>query len=241
MEAVNNGYLRDVHLRKVGLAFLLCLFTAQAFSQFNYLDLNNRKRKIYFGISLGVNFSDFKTIPSERTIQNDSVFTFNSTRGPGFNLGIIGNWQFHEYLDLRLIPSLTFSDKNLNYNIVGNREIKKTTSSIYIDFPLMIRYKSKPIKDFRVFVLLGAKYSFDLASNQTARKAEDQVRVGRHDISLEYGIGFQIYFPFFILSPELKVSHGMRSIHVPTDNLVYSRVIDRLLSRAFTISFNLEG
>ena len=238
MDTINLRNLRNVHLRKITLAILIWGCHSMAFSQLNFLDLGSKK--LYFGISLGVNTSDFKIRPAPKQEANDSILTFQAKRGPGFNLGIIGNYQFKPNWDLRLIPTLVFADKTIEYQTVDQALVKKTISSIFLDFPLSLRFKSAPIKDFRVFVLAGVKYSFDLASNQTARKAEDQVRVRRHDFEIEYGIGFQFYFPFFILSPEVKVSHGILDIHEPS-NLIFSRVLDSLFSRAFTISINLEG
>ncbi|MDW8272691.1 MAG: hypothetical protein RMJ53_00490 [Chitinophagales bacterium] len=43
------------------------------------------------------------------------------------------------------------------------------------------------------------------------------------------------------MSPEFKFTHGILNIHAPTEGLIYSRVLDRLFSRALTITLNLEG
>jgi hypothetical protein len=220
------------------LFFVFVAIAAQA--QFNVHELG--KKAIYFGISIGGNVQDFTAIHKPFSAQNDSIRSYRAKIGPGFTLGIIGNYQFHRYFDLRFIPALTFSDKNLEYVLKSkNTVVKKTVSSIYLDFPVLIRYKSEPIKDFRIYVLAGMRYSFDLASNQKTRKADDLIKLGRHDVAVEYGVGFMVYFPYFILSPEFKMSHGILNIHKPTDGLIYSRVIDKLFSRAFTLTINLEG
>jgi hypothetical protein len=142
---------------------------------------------------------------------------------------------------LRFIPTLSFSDKTIEYEDLNNSIVKKTVSSIYLDFPLQLRFKSDPIKDFRVYVIGGIRYDFDLASNVKARKADDLIKVNRHDAAAEYGVGFMIYFPYFILSPEFKVSHGFVNLNVPNSSLIYSRTIERMYSRTFTITLNLEG
>lgn len=217
--------------------FVLMALATQA--QFNVHELG--RKQIYFGIAMGVNMGDFKIIHTERQAQNDSVRYFRPRFGPGFNLGIISNYQFHRYFDLRFIPTLSFSDKGIEYEGVKNTVVRKTLSSIYLDFPLQLRFKSDPIKDFRIYVIAGLRYDFDLASNVKARKADDIIRLNRHDAAAEYGIGFMIYFPYFIMSPEFKVSHGFINIHAPTPGLIYSRVIERMYSRTFTITLNLEG
>ncbi len=208
-------------------------------AQFNVHELG--RKDIYFGIAMGVNVGDFKIIHSKKEPINDSIRYFKPTFGPGFNLGIICNYQFHRYFDLRFIPTLSFSDKGIIYEDLNHNMIKKTISSIYLDFPLQLRFKSDPIKDFRIYVIAGLRYDFDLASNVKARKADDIIKLGKNDAAAEYGLGFMIYFPYFILSPEIKVSHGFLNIHSSTPGLIYSRTIERMYSRTFTLTLNLEG
>lgn len=219
------------------LSILFTLLNAQA--QFNEFELS--KKDVYFGIALGINVADFKPIHAPVQAINDSIRYFKPKIGPGFNLGIICNYQFHKYFDLRFIPTLSFSDKNLEYEDLDHRIIKKSISSIYLDFPLLLRFKSQPIKDFRIYVIGGARYDYDLASNVKARRADDLIKLNRHDFAAEYGVGVMIYFPYFILSPEFKMSHGFVNIHSNSPGLIYSRTIERMYSRTFTFTLNLEG
>jgi hypothetical protein len=165
----------------------------------------------------------------------------SSKFGPGFDLGIIGNLQFHKYWDLRLVPTLSFSDKSLEFTNQDDEVVRKTVSSIYLSMPLYLRYKSKPIKDFRFFVLGGMRYNYDLNSNSNERNTESQILVNKHDLGVEMGFGFQIFFPSFVLSPELKVYHSVSNIKRPNEGLIYSRAIDKMFSRIFTLTINLEG
>lgn len=216
------------------------LLSLYAKAQFNVHELG--KKQVYFGIAVGVNAADFTIIRKPKSLDNDTIKALRPVLGPGFNLGIICNYQFHRYFDLRFIPTLSFSDKSIEYTQKGRPPVvKKTIQSIYLDFPVLLRYKSDPIKDFRFYVIAGFRYDFDLASNQKARRATDIVKLRRHDVCVEAGIGFMYYFPYFILSPEFKFTHGVLNIHEPTDGLIYSRVLDKLFSRAFTLTINLEG
>lgn len=221
--------------------FILVFFilSMSARGQYNVHELG--KKQIYFGIALGGNVADFTLIHAKLAPENDSIRYFRPGIGPGFNLGIIGNYQFHKYFDLRFIPTLSFSDKAIIYEDLNANKIRKNISSIYLDFPVMLRFKSKPIKDFRIYAIAGVRYDFDLASNVKARKADDLVKLNRHDAGAELGIGMMIYFPYFILSPEFKVSHGFVNILSQTPGLIYSRTIQRMYSRTFTLTLNLEG
>ncbi len=217
---------------------LLLLVVQEANAQRNHMQYLNRK--LYFGISLGFNTQNFRVVHDESFIYNDSIQTILSSRGPGFNLGIISNVAMGPYFDLRFVPSLVFADKKLKYNINGI-ETDRTIESIILDFPLTVRFKSQPIRDFKIYVLTGMKYSLDLASNAKARRADDQVKIFRNDLSVEYGLGIQVFFPLFIFSPELKFSHGIMDLHARNPNLIYSSTIDKLFSRTITLSLHFEG
>lgn len=239
METAHFRHLRHVYLRKIGLLALLLWLSQQAGAQVNYMELSGKK--IYFGISLGINGADYKLIPAPNVVRHDSMYDFKTKVGPGFNLGIIGNLQVHKYFDIRFIPSLAFSERSIEYRMTDGTTQKKNVSAIYVDLPLEFRYKSKPIKDFRMFVMAGVRYQYDLNSNSKARKSQDLVKMKPHDFQIEYGFGFQYYFPYFILSPEFKMSHGVLDLNVKNDGLIYQRVLERMLSRAFTVTINFEG
>jgi len=226
-------------MRKIAVVVSILFLTWQAQAQFNYNEMS--KKTIYFGIAMGLNVADFKIINAPLTPANDSIKYIRTKVGPGFNLGIIGNYQFHKYFDLRFIPTLSFSDKNIVYTGVNNTQITKDISSIYLDFPLQLRFKSDPIKDFRIYGIAGMRYDYDLASNVKARKADDIIKLQKNDVAAELGIGFMIYFPYFILSPEIKVSRGVVNILSQTPGLIYSRTMQAIYSRTFTFTLNLEG
>ncbi len=240
MASVNPWHLCFLYMRKI--VFILFLLPVLAKAQFNIHELG--RKQIYFGITLGANVSDYKIIKKPYVPENDSIKSFSSKIGPGFNLGIISNWQFHRNFDLRFIPTLSFAERKIEYAVRQKRQsvvmIPQSVSSIYLDFPLLLRFKSEPIKDFRLYALAGIRFDVDLASNSSVRD-KLLLKVKKYDIAAEYGVGIMIYFPYFIMSPEFKMSHGIIDINSPTNNYMYSRVIDKLYSRTFTFSLHLEG
>lgn len=232
----------NVRMRKIILFILLIVGAVQANAQMNYISKGNKL--IYFGISMGVNMGDFTIVrkPKLDALNTDSIKLISTKFGPGFDLGIITNLQFHKYMDLRFVPSLTFSDKQISFTDVNGVKLPaKKVNSIYVSFPLTFRYKSKPIKDFRFFVLGGLRYNFDLNALSKGRNSATEILVNQHDFGGEMGFGFQIFFPTFVFSPEIKVFHSFMDIKRPNEGLIYSRAIDKLFSRIFSFTINLEG
>ena len=225
------------------LAAFALLGADRAHAQFNAeaFDLKYTKKPYHFGIALGYNTTAFRVQPSESFLASDSIYAVTPNTGPGFNLGIVSNLRLGNHFDLRFIPSLVFAEKRLDYDLLNEGFQTKTIESIYLSFPLSVKFKSDPYKDFRMYVLGGANYTYDLASNADARNAEDQVKVFRHDVMAEFGVGMEFYFPYFILSPEVKVSHGLRNVHARDANLNFSDVLGSLFTRGITFTVHFEG
>jgi hypothetical protein len=161
--------------------------------------------------------------------------------GQGFNLGIVTNLKIGQYFDFRFLPTLSFADRTLQYTTASNSVIDKRIEAVFFEMPFHVRYKSEPYKDLRVFVVGGVKYSFDVASQSRARQDSNLIKISPTDFAVEIGAGVQFFFPYFIFSPELKFSQGMSNGLIHNPNLEYSTVLDKVLSRTFTLSFHFEG
>lgn len=247
MDTLNTGRMHHLHGRKAFLIFLFSCTLMTAFGQYtgrgnyNFLDFN--RKPYYFGITLGLNTSRFTPFRSEDFIFSDSIRVVESLQGPGFNLGIIANLKIGQYFDFRFLPTLSFAERTLAYskNSRIQQEDQRTVGSVFVEMPFHFRYKSAPYRDKRLFLIAGVKYGFDVASESRARQAETLVKISPHDFSLEYGAGIQFFFPYFIFSPEFKVSHGIGNTLIFNPNLEESTVLEKVLSRTFTLSLHFEG
>lgn len=208
---------------------------------YNYLDF--QAKPYYFGITLGYNSSDFRIFHSKNFILNDSFSRAESVTGPGFNLGIVTNLKIGEYFDIRFLPTLSFGERNIRYTLPGEnaRSLVRRVESVFVELPFHARYKSAVYHDFRLFVIGGFKYSFDVASDSRTRQAAGIVKIAPTDFALEIGTGIQFFFPYFIFSPEIKVSQGLNNVLIFNSALEQSSIIEKVLSRTFTLSFHFEG
>jgi hypothetical protein len=246
MHTTDSRNLLHLHWRKITLLLLsvFCLQLAgQAQNGSNYNFFDFQQKPYYFGITLGYNSSSFKPFNSSNFLSNDSIRVIESAAGPGFNLGIVTNLKMGDNFDFRFLPTLSFAERTINYTRRGRSAnfTQRRVESVLVEMPFHIRYKSAPYKDMRFFVIGGVKYSFDVASESELRQAETLVKIAPNEFSLEYGAGVQFFFPFFIFSPELKVSHGIGNTLIYNDKVEESTVLEKLLSRTFTISLHFEG
>lgn len=232
----------NVQWRKI-IGIALLLFPALAQGQMNVQEYENRfsLKPYHFGIALAYNTSDFRVTFSDQFISHDSVMLVTSSTGPGFNLGIITNLRLGKYFDLRFIPSLSFAEKNLDYTYRNETNSTQTLESLYLLMPFDFKFKSAAYKDMKVYVLGGVQYTYDFASNAEARNADGLVKIKASDVAVNCGFGFEFYFPYFIFSPEIKLSNGIINVHSLDPVLQESLVMDKLLSRTLLFSINIEG
>lgn len=203
---------------------------------------NYEKRSYYFGITLAYNNTFFKLQHTPQFLQDDSILVAAPLNSSGFNLGLLGNLSLNNRFDLRLNPNLVFAEKDLRYVFKSDSVNQdKKVESILLSIPLQVKFKSDRIGNFRMYLLAGVKYDYDLAANVHSRKEDDLIQLSPTDLGYEAGFGFEFYLPYFIFSPEIKISNGSRDIHLRRPGNAYSDVIGKLLSRMVVISIHLEG
>jgi hypothetical protein len=234
-------YLMTVTLAMVVLLPLTTYSQRQKVQNLPWYD----SKKYHFGFTLGFTDMDFWVTPASNLLELDSLFVVEPENQYGFNIGIVSSMRLAEYLDLRFVPTLTFGDRILEYTLRYQDTTlyvnKKQIESTLIDLPLTLKYKSKRINNFRAYVLGGARYSIDLAS-QAEKKATSQqviVKIKRNDIAGELGVGFDFYLNYFKFGTELKVAWGLRDLLQREDN-IYTKGIDKLNSKIVWITFTFE-
>ena len=228
-------------------SFLLLLFSLDSLFAQKQKILNLPKydrQRFHFGFILGINKTDFVIDRVASFSLIDSLYTVESKGTSGFNLQIVTNMRMGEHFDLRFLPGLAFASRNLVYTFEKGRPLSnvvtKKVESTFVELPLDVKFKSARLNNFRAYVLGGVKYSIDMVS-QAKVKAKDKefVKLQRNDYGYEIGVGCDFSLPMFTFSPEIKMYHGLRNLLVK-DDLVYSKSLDGLFSKMFTLSLTFE-
>ncbi|MBO7444964.1 MAG: PorT family protein [Bacteroidales bacterium] len=235
------------------LALLLAICSTSLFGQSNRWSfgvpnlLKYDKKTFHFGFLIGYNQFDFTIASKPNLAEYDSLMVVNTSPLSGFNLGIVTNLRLGKYFDLRFIPGLAFGDRIVNYSILyqsGNQLVtKKNAESVYLDLPLMIKFKSsRMMNNIRTYVIAGAQYSLDLisaAKKQSSNPQEIILKLYPNDFQGFAGIGFDFYCTYFKFSTELKMSFGFVNLLKEEDNM-YATSVTSLKSKILQISFTFE-
>jgi len=249
-------------IKKLSFVFLHLLFSFAAFAQGNWgggVD----DETLHFGftfqyigseykIQKAVNWKEPVFDPENIGGTVDEMTSISSVVNPGFGLGFVSDLYLTKHLNLRFTPTLTFSDRMIDYVFKNgsygeNSEDLKTrriVSSTMVDFPLLLKLKSDRRNNFRTYLIGGLKYGIDIASKKKFDDGDKDyfykfLKNQKKIVSYEIGIGFDLYFEFFKLSPEIKLSNSFKSV-LKRDNEPYSASIDKLFLRNFVFSLYFE-
>ena len=217
-------------------------FLLVIFSVFILIDGSNAQgnlpyvddKPLHFGYALGLNFMDFAVVPAD--INKDVSVT---AVAPGFSVGAISDLRLNRYFNLRFTPTLMLSQRTLNYKNYDPAQIL----SVPLYLPMYIKYSSERKDNYRPYVLAGGGLWMDWGRNK-----ERAVLLNPFDALVEAGVGCDLYFPFFKLSPVLKFAVGVSNVITPTamrDTAPASGpgptdAISKLTTRMFTLAFNIE-
>lgn len=228
---------------KIIMLVVSVAFAANATAQ--YSDLNRASHDdlpYYFGLTVAYSNSYLSATKNKRFVQYDSILSVQPGASGGIALGLLGTVKLNYCWEFRFNPQLIIGgekyfdyEENYPYKLT-----KKTLPSTIVSFPFHFKLNSDRLNNFRTYVFTGAKFDIDLASNSSARNAEDLVKLKKNDFAIDAGIGFNFFLKFVTLSPEIKFSYGLNNIHSRDAALKYSNVLDKIYSRMITFSIHLE-
>lgn len=228
------------------------------FSQLRYTpnQEDHDDKPIRFGINFGYNQSHFNFSHSKEFLTQlsspedlDSVLDIESTNSVGLNLAWLVNFNLSPHFNIRTFPiDLTFSERIFEYTLTTNRAegestpiIDKRIQSIVLSLPVDLEFCSDRIDNFKVYTIAGMRADYDLTSNSSGDiNSGATVSLKKFDCSLEGGVGFHLYFPYFVLTPELKLDWGLTNLQQLNPDTKYSNTIDRINSRMITFSLTVE-
>lgn len=200
---------------------------------------------IHFGFSLGMNVMDFGIEESNADVDGNVYMVDVPTLKPGFSVGIVSDMFLTRYFSLRFTPTLHFGERQLAYSLDKKTILDSiVVPSIPISMPFYLKYSSERYGDLRPYIIGGVGLNFDMGQNK-----EKPIYLRAIDPFFEIGVGCDIYFSFFKLAPELKLSLGANNLFLPLDERPplsnkseekYSLALKKLTSRMLTLTFNFE-
>lgn len=198
-------------------AFAFLALSVSSWGQSRNLRLYDQ-RPIHFGFYVGINMYDFQLRMKSDLSQIPDFYGVRSVVSPGYSIGIVSDLRLGHHLNFRFLPSFVNTERKLYFDIVhpysGVRsEEERIIESSLVQAPFELKFKSDRIENHRWYVLTGFTYSYDLASKE---KVDDDLifKLNSSDLTYDFGIGMDIYFEYFKLSPQIKAFFGVNDLTV---------------------------
>ena len=130
-------------------------------------------------VTLGLMNTNLKVIFKITVLQIKST-----SSSPGFNVGIICDLKLSKNLNVRLIPSLTFAQRDIFIQMINEDQIMKSVeNSIWTSY--LFKYRSTRYQNIRPFLLIGPRFTYDMAS----KKDVDDINLFKLN-NIDYGLEF---------------------------------------------------
>jgi len=240
-------------MKRLVSILILLLFT------FSYSNAQYRKKEkvqnltsfdlnpYHFGFVLSVNSSNLDVKLKDQTDFNDSLISITPMSQPGFNLGMLASLDMTPNWHLRFIPTLSFEERMIEYTFIdengGIETFLKNVGSTYLDFPILLKYRTDRLNNTAWYVLGGGAFALDVATQEDVNnniENEAIVKISKTNYYATFGFGIDFFLPYFKFGIELKSNFGLKNALID-DNTKFSNPIESIKTRSFVISFTFEG
>lgn len=235
--------IRDkFHLRRYQVVVILvlscCSFTSMAQGK-RWVQRNNPnydERKLTYGFLIALHSSIYQVNYSDQFITQsfDTLHSVNPSWSSGFSLGFIVNYRIADFFDLRLTPEVAFYENKVRYQFTNEGFEDALVESTMVEFPILLKYKSERRGNIRMYMIGGVKPAFEASGKKDSTKEE--LEITGTNLSLEAGFGFDLYYPLFKFSPEIRFSRGIVDILGNRTN-AFGQPLQRVNTNTVTVYF----
>jgi hypothetical protein len=201
----------------------------------------DERKIVTYGFTLAFHTSSYRLKYSEffTTPAMDSVHSILPRKKPGFKLGFIINFKLAQFLDARITPTVSFAEYELEYNFLGGDQHVELVESTGVEFPILFKYKSQRWSNTRMYIIGGVTPVIEAAGRSNLEEDLNRLQIETFNANLELGFGFDLYYPLFKFSPEVRFSYGLVNVLSPTKN-AKSAGIEDLRTKSLSFYFHFQ-
>jgi hypothetical protein len=226
----------------VCLLVMMCCALSSAAQYQKWAKRNNPnydQRKITYGFLIALHTTAYQVKYSDKfvTTSFDTVYAVQPQWSPGFVLGLIVNYRLADFLDLRLTPQVAFYEHRLQYLYTDNTPMdEQIVETTVVEFPLLLKYKSERRGNIRMYMIGGIKPGFEASGKKEIDNTVSSLEVKNLSTNLDIGFGFDLYYPLFKFSPEIRFSRGLTNLLDNTTNK-YGQPLKSVNTNTITVYF----
>jgi hypothetical protein len=223
MQAFN--FWNKLHLHRAKVILLLSVLLAggslqaQSFLWARKNNPNYDNRRLTYGFLIGIHTTSYQIKYSDKILADAGLHSIVPDWRPGFSLGFIVNYRLAEFLDLRVTPAVAFYEHKLTYLYTDKSRNEQLVETTMVEFPILLKYKSERRGNIRAYMIGGIKPSIEASGKKQEQNISKSLEVKNVNLNLEAGLGFDLYFPLFKFSPEIRFSRGIIDVLDNSENI----------------------
>jgi hypothetical protein len=132
---------------------------------------------------------------------------------------------------------VSFYEQQVQYRYTDERVDNQRIESTMVEFPMLLKYKSERRGNIRMYMVGGVKPAIEASGKKS--DSGETLEVTNSNMSLEAGFGFDLYYPLFKFSPELRFSRGIVNV-LGNPNNVYGQPLHRMNTNTITLYFMFQ-
>ncbi|WP_411893523.1 porin family protein [Winogradskyella sp. A2] len=209
-------------------------------------NINNIDQKfLTWGYFLGFNQYDFKFE------YNQNLEDILVDKSFGFHLGLIGDMRINDYMNLRLEPGVFFTTRNIRYDesyfngaTFTDSDLLREVKSTYVHVPLLVKFSTKRINNFKPFIVGGFSAALNLSSNQDNPddNSAGQFRMKKGTFFYEIGFGIDLYLLYFKFTPSIRGVFALNDeiVRDADPNSPWTGNVAKMQTRGIFINFTFQ-
>ncbi len=224
---------------QIALCCLACLlmgaFAANAQQRYQRWGGGVDDERLHFGFSFHYINADYKFDLKDSWLDKGYA-SVTSPFSHNIGLGLLADAKLTDNLNLRLQPNLRFMNIDVNFD----QEVH-TIHRSDIGIPLLLKFKSDRKTNMRGYLVGGGEVAFNVSPSKRYDGNVD-IMTNRSYLAYTAGIGFDIYFEFFKMSPEIRWVQSIGNLldDRPQHTFTNDSPLDRLYMRSFQVSLYFE-
>jgi len=235
-------------MKKLFFIIIALIFAQSAYAQlFNKERLSNLatfdNKLLSWGYYLGFNNYDynFDYVEEKGNTETDIKVEGES----GFNVGLVGDLRINKFINLRLEPGLYFTQRNLMFpGLEEEKDLLREVKATYIHIPLLVKFSTKRLNNFKPFVVAGISTSINLSSNQDNPddNFQGEFRSTSSTNYYELGFGIDFYLFYFKFTPSIRglFATSNELVQDNSTNSPWTGNISKMSTRAWVVNFTFQ-
>jgi len=159
------------------------------------------KKTFSWGYYFGMNFYDFK-------INYDQTYNYILQEShPGFQVGLVGNFNVNENISLRSEPGVYFTNRKLLFtNLTSIRDSVREITSNYVQLPFSVKFNTIRYGNIRPYITGGIIFAYNLNSWEDSKNDNlaGHFRMKKTTWMYEVGFGLEMYLFYFKFTPSIR-------------------------------------